>query len=220
MCLTGSRGAPGLSGSVRWADVPVSSRPILTLPPVAGIVTANAPTVDTKHSSTGSKGSPASPTPVGPTPRRSRTETIAVSTCQAPTSTIMPWSRCNMTVGWSPRFSSRSSGRGPRIRRRSRSSATAAGSGWSVTRARSTSWKTTVMPAAPCASQIPTGPRPITVRTGQLVRRMARFLRGEPPPVGVAEGVASLRLVQAALDSLHNGGHVVELDGQRQGIVA
>jgi predicted dehydrogenase len=54
----------------------------------------------------------------------------------------------------------------------------------------------------------------------ELVRRMARFLRGEAPPVGVAEGVASLRLVQAALHSLHNGGGVVELDRQQQGIVA
>lgn len=45
----------------------------------------------------------------------------------------------------------------------------------------------------------------------ELVRRMQAFLRGEPPPVGVAEGVASLRLVQAALDSLHQGGRVVDL---------
>jgi len=48
----------------------------------------------------------------------------------------------------------------------------------------------------------------------ELVRRMQRFLRGEPPPVGVAEGVASLRLVQAALDSLHSGGRLIELTEQ------
>jgi predicted dehydrogenase len=45
----------------------------------------------------------------------------------------------------------------------------------------------------------------------ELVRRMQHFLRGEAPPVGVAEGVASLRLVRAALDSLHDGGRVIEM---------
>lgn len=45
----------------------------------------------------------------------------------------------------------------------------------------------------------------------ELVRRMQAFLGGEAPPVGVAEGVASLRLVQGALDSLHQGGQMVDL---------
>jgi hypothetical protein len=45
----------------------------------------------------------------------------------------------------------------------------------------------------------------------ELVRRMQRFLRGEAPPVGVAEGLASLRLVRAALESLHDGGRVIDL---------
>jgi len=45
----------------------------------------------------------------------------------------------------------------------------------------------------------------------ELVRRMQAFLGGQMPPVGVAEGVASLRLVQAALDSLHQGGQMVDL---------
>ena len=39
----------------------------------------------------------------------------------------------------------------------------------------------------------------------ELVRRMQRFVAGEKPPVGVAEGVASLRLVRAAQKSLENG---------------
>jgi predicted dehydrogenase len=47
----------------------------------------------------------------------------------------------------------------------------------------------------------------------ELVRRMQRFLRGEAPPVGVAEGLASLRLVHAALESLHDDGRTVALAG-------
>jgi predicted dehydrogenase len=45
----------------------------------------------------------------------------------------------------------------------------------------------------------------------ELVRRMQRFMQGDVPPVGVAEGVASLRLVDAALTSLHAGGQPVDL---------
>ncbi|AQQ05356.1 hypothetical protein B0E33_18700 [Roseibium algicola] len=44
----------------------------------------------------------------------------------------------------------------------------------------------------------------------ELVRRMQRFVNGEAPPVGVAEGVASLRLVHAAQKSLRNGGMPVD----------
>jgi predicted dehydrogenase len=44
----------------------------------------------------------------------------------------------------------------------------------------------------------------------QLVRRLRRFLGGEAPPVGVAEGMASLRLVHAAQHSLANGGAPVD----------
>lgn len=44
----------------------------------------------------------------------------------------------------------------------------------------------------------------------ELVRRMQRFANGEAPPVGVAEGVASLRLVRAAQLSMHSGGKPVD----------
>ena len=44
----------------------------------------------------------------------------------------------------------------------------------------------------------------------ELVRELERFMRGKRPPVGVAEGVASLRLVQAALVSLAEGGRPVD----------
>ena len=44
----------------------------------------------------------------------------------------------------------------------------------------------------------------------ELVRKIERFLKGEQPPVGVAEGVASLRLVMAAQTSLAEGGRPVD----------
>lgn len=44
----------------------------------------------------------------------------------------------------------------------------------------------------------------------QLVRTLRRFVDGETPPVGVPEGVASLRLVLAAQKSLHAGGRPVD----------
>lgn len=44
----------------------------------------------------------------------------------------------------------------------------------------------------------------------QLVRSLRRFLDGETPTVGVAEGVASLRLVLAAQQSLRAGGRPVD----------
>lgn len=44
----------------------------------------------------------------------------------------------------------------------------------------------------------------------ELVRRMRRFAGGEAPPVGVAEGLASLRLVVAAQESLRAGGRPVD----------
>lgn len=44
----------------------------------------------------------------------------------------------------------------------------------------------------------------------ELVRKLDRFMRGEKPPVGVPEGVDSLRLVQAALTSLSEGGRPVD----------
>ncbi|WP_165354644.1 Gfo/Idh/MocA family protein [Tropicimonas sp. IMCC6043] len=43
-----------------------------------------------------------------------------------------------------------------------------------------------------------------------LVRHLLRFMKGERPPVGVAEGVASLRLVRAAQLSLANAGTPVD----------
>jgi predicted dehydrogenase len=44
----------------------------------------------------------------------------------------------------------------------------------------------------------------------ELVRKLERFLKGEQPPVGVAEGVASLRLVTAAQISLSEGSRPVD----------
>jgi predicted dehydrogenase len=44
----------------------------------------------------------------------------------------------------------------------------------------------------------------------ELVRKLERFLKGERPPVGVAEGVASLRLVTAAQISLSEGSRPVD----------
>ncbi len=44
----------------------------------------------------------------------------------------------------------------------------------------------------------------------ELVRKLERFLKGETPPVGVAEGVDSLRLVTAAQMSLAEGGRPVD----------
>ncbi len=44
----------------------------------------------------------------------------------------------------------------------------------------------------------------------EVVRRMSRFMKGELPPVGVAEGVASLRLVRAAQISLRNGSQPID----------
>jgi len=44
----------------------------------------------------------------------------------------------------------------------------------------------------------------------QLVRSLRRFLDGENPPVGVPEGIASLRLVLAAQASLRAGGRPVD----------
>lgn len=44
----------------------------------------------------------------------------------------------------------------------------------------------------------------------ELVRKLERFLKGELPPVGVAEGVASLRLVTAAQISLSEGSRPVD----------
>ena len=46
----------------------------------------------------------------------------------------------------------------------------------------------------------------------ELVRRMRRFVSGEAPPVGVAEGAASLALVLAAQTSLRAGGRPVDPD--------
>jgi predicted dehydrogenase len=43
----------------------------------------------------------------------------------------------------------------------------------------------------------------------ELVRKLERLMRGEKPPVGVAEGIASLRLVTAAQISLAEGGRPV-----------
>ncbi|HBG97483.1 MAG TPA: hypothetical protein DDY29_01715 [Rhodobacteraceae bacterium] len=43
-----------------------------------------------------------------------------------------------------------------------------------------------------------------------LVRRLRAFVDGHPPPVGVAEGIASLRLVHAAQISLRQGGRPVD----------
>jgi predicted dehydrogenase len=44
----------------------------------------------------------------------------------------------------------------------------------------------------------------------ELVRKLERFIDGETPPVGVPEGVASLRLVRAAQTSLAKGGQPVD----------
>ncbi len=44
----------------------------------------------------------------------------------------------------------------------------------------------------------------------ELVRKIERFMNGEAPPVGVAEGLASLRLVQAAQISLAEDGRPVD----------
>lgn len=44
----------------------------------------------------------------------------------------------------------------------------------------------------------------------ELVRRLRRFIDGQAPPVGVAEGIASLRLVLAAQTSLREGGRPVD----------
>jgi len=44
----------------------------------------------------------------------------------------------------------------------------------------------------------------------ELVRKLERFLKGERPPVGVAEGVASLKLVTAAQISLAEGSRPVD----------
>jgi len=44
----------------------------------------------------------------------------------------------------------------------------------------------------------------------ELVRKLERFLMGEQPPVGVAEGIASLRLVAAAQTSLADGSRPVD----------
>jgi predicted dehydrogenase len=44
----------------------------------------------------------------------------------------------------------------------------------------------------------------------ELVRKLEKFLQGEVPPVGVAEGLASLRLVTAAQISLSEGGRPVD----------
>ncbi len=44
----------------------------------------------------------------------------------------------------------------------------------------------------------------------ELVRRISQFLSGKAPPVGVSEGVASLRLVRAAQTSLAQGGNPVD----------
>lgn len=44
----------------------------------------------------------------------------------------------------------------------------------------------------------------------ELVRTLRRFCDGERPPVGVREGLASLRLVVAAQESLRNGGNPVD----------
>ncbi len=44
----------------------------------------------------------------------------------------------------------------------------------------------------------------------ELVRTLRRFCDGEAPPVGVREGLASLRIVLAAQESLRNGGIPVD----------
>ncbi|MEO1102476.1 MAG: Gfo/Idh/MocA family oxidoreductase, partial [Pseudomonadota bacterium] len=44
----------------------------------------------------------------------------------------------------------------------------------------------------------------------QLVRTMRRFHDGEAPPVGVEEGLLSLRMVHAALASMRRGGQPVD----------
>ncbi|WP_417410459.1 Gfo/Idh/MocA family protein [Hoeflea sp.] len=44
----------------------------------------------------------------------------------------------------------------------------------------------------------------------ELVRTMARFVAGETPPVGPSDGLASLRMVVAAQQSLENGGAPVD----------
>lgn len=44
----------------------------------------------------------------------------------------------------------------------------------------------------------------------ELVRKLERFMAGETPPVGVAEGIASLQLVTAAQISLAEGGRPVD----------
>jgi Predicted dehydrogenases and related proteins len=44
----------------------------------------------------------------------------------------------------------------------------------------------------------------------ELVRKLERFMQGEVPPVGVAEGLASLRLVTAAQISLAENGRPVD----------
>lgn len=54
----------------------------------------------------------------------------------------------------------------------------------------------------------------------ELVRALERFVGGERPPVGVAEGVASLRLVHAAQTSLAEGGRPVDLAVQAREEVA
>ena len=46
----------------------------------------------------------------------------------------------------------------------------------------------------------------------ELVRSLRRLVDGDVPPVGVAEGVASLRLVTAAQKSLGSGGRTIDLD--------
>jgi predicted dehydrogenase len=48
----------------------------------------------------------------------------------------------------------------------------------------------------------------------ELVRTMRRFCAGEKPPVGVTEGLASLKLVLAAQQSLRSGGRPVDPETQ------
>jgi hypothetical protein len=82
--------------------------------------------------------------------------------------------------------------------------------GWSGTRATSTWSSSTAGPARRSITRTPTAGSSHYGADRELVRKLERFLRGERPPVGVAEGVASLRLVTAAQISLAEGGRPVD----------
>jgi hypothetical protein len=126
----------------------------------------------------------------------------------APISTTMRWSPCNTTAGWSPRSSSAIFGPWSE----DQETLEIVGDSGRLRMERHSGDIDLVENVWPCP-QRPSGSRTPT-RLVPLRRRpgagapLARFATGEPPPVGVAEGVASLRLVHAAQISLRQGGPV------------